>query len=74
MRVNGPALRAIREALGIPGRTMAKDLGVSGSLVSQAELGLRDLSDEVITDAARYLDVDEAAIRMPLCGHCGRRV
>jgi transcriptional regulator with XRE-family HTH domain len=61
-QVNGPALRAIREALGIPAAKMADDLGLSRSYLSMIEHGQRGCRASVIRTMACYLLVEPAAI------------
>lgn len=61
-RVNGPALRAIREALDIPAARMADDLGLSRAFLSMIERGHRGCRPAVIWAMARYLNVAPSAI------------
>lgn len=61
-RINGPALRAIREALDIPASKMANDLGLSRPFLSMIERGQRGCRPAVIRDMAVYLNVAPSAI------------
>ena len=61
-QVNGPALRAIREALGIPAVKMAGDLGMTKSYLSKIEHGQRGCRASTIRAMAHYLLVEPAAI------------
>lgn len=61
-QINGPALRAIREAQSIPAARMAADLGLSRSYLSMVEHGQRGCRASVIRSMARYLLVEPTAI------------
>lgn len=61
-QINGPALRAIREALGIPAARMADDLGLSRPYLSMIERGQRGCRASVIRAMAAYLVVAPSAI------------
>lgn len=61
-QINGPALRAIREAAKIPAAKMAADLGLSRPYLSMIESGQRGCRAALIRDMARYLSVPPMAI------------
>ena len=61
-RINGPALRAIRQALDISGARMADDLGLSRGYLHDIESGRYGCRPAVIRSMASYLNVAPAAI------------
>ena len=61
-RINGPALRAIRQALDISGAQMAEDLGLSRGYLHDIESGRYGCRAAVIRSMATYLNVPPAAI------------
>lgn len=62
-QINGPAVRALRVAAGVPAARMADDLGLSRSYLSMIEHGhRRNCRVEIIRAIARYLLVSPAAI------------
>ena len=61
-QINGPALRAIRQALDIPGARMADDLGLSRGYLHDIETGRYGCRAAVIRAMASYLNVAPAAI------------
>lgn len=65
-RVNGPAVRAIREALGISGANLARRVKISESMLSQVERGINGASPEVTRRLADALGVSFAAITFPV--------
>ena len=65
-RVNGAALRAIREALGIRQDALAHRVGVSKSQLSKVESGANGASPEVVRKLAGELGVSIDAITHPV--------
>lgn len=65
-RVLGPAVRAIRESLGIPHGKFAIDVGISPGYLSNLESGRKQPSDAVIASLARRLGVAIDAITYPV--------
>lgn len=61
-RVNGAALRAIREALGVTRRDLAGQVGRSVSWLAHVEAGDYQTSPECLALAARALGVPVTAI------------
>lgn len=64
-RAHGPAIRAIREALGISVNKCAVDVGVSVPYLSRLERGERNPTDAVVTALANRLGVSVDAITVP---------
>lgn len=65
MRANGPAIRARREALGMPPKVLAEKAGVKRSHLVNIELGHRQASPQVIKAIAQALNVSIYAIVGP---------
>lgn len=59
--VHGPAVRAIREAIGISQQQLADDVGVSGSYLTNIEAGRKQPSPELARRIADRLTVDVTA-------------
>lgn len=60
-RTLGPAIRAIREALGLTLLQVAEDIEVTTQHLGRIERGLKQPSDVVIRRLAERLRVDRAA-------------
>ena len=54
-KVHGPALKALRGALGIPAWKFANDCGISAAYLSNIEAGRKQPSEEIVTAMARRL-------------------
>lgn len=65
-RVNGPSVRAIREALGIRLSDLATRAGLSVGYLSNIEAGRKQPADAVATSIARELGVTTDAITYPV--------
>lgn len=65
-RVNGPSVRAIREALGIRLSDLATRAEVSVGYLSNIEAGRKQPADAVTGSIARELGVSTDAITYPL--------
>ena len=61
-RLNGAAVKALREALGISLRTMAKDIDRNPGFISRAERGLDHVSPTTQVAIAKRLGVSLDAI------------
>jgi len=59
---HGPAIRAIREALGIKQSILARDIVVSAGYLANIESGKRQPSEALITAIADRLGVTKDAI------------
>lgn len=55
--VHGPAVRAIRKALGIPQQALALDVGVSAGYMANIEKGRKQPSDAVARKIADRLQL-----------------
>jgi transcriptional regulator with XRE-family HTH domain len=55
MRVNGAAIRAIRERSGLSGTALAEQAGIRQSHLSNIEAGRRQPSEELAVSIARVL-------------------
>lgn len=64
-QAHGPAIRGIREALGITLRSFAKDIEVSAGYISRIEQGIRQPTDHVIARIAARLGVTVDQITYP---------
>lgn len=64
-RLNGTALRVIREALGLSARELAARAGIDPSFLSRLERGARQPSAPVLHGLAAGLGVPIAAISYP---------
>lgn len=62
MRINGAALRAIRERSGLTITALAQGVGISQPHLSNVELGRRTLASRVAVQIAAELRVPLAAI------------
>ena len=67
-KAHGPAIRGIREALGISLRTCAKDVSLSPGYLSRIEAGDRQPTDNVIGRIAQRLGVTVDQITYPAEG------
>ena len=65
-RVNGAALRAIREALGIRQDSLAARVGISKSALSKIEHGVHGTRPHIIRSLAGELGVSVDAITSPV--------
>jgi len=65
-RVNGAAIRAIREALGLSQRELAARAGVRNTQISNVEAGVNGMSPAVARRVADELGVPLAAITNPV--------
>lgn len=54
-KVHGPAIKALRGALGIPAWVFANDCGISAAYLSNIEAGRKQPSEEIVTAMARRL-------------------
>lgn len=61
-RINGAAVRALREALGIGQAQMARDLGITASYLYRIEHGDRGCRSSLLRDIAARLAVAPSAI------------
>lgn len=64
--VNGEAVKALREALGVSQKALAMRVGVSTSTLNHTENGNRPVSAEVLRRLADELRVPLGAISMPV--------
>jgi transcriptional regulator with XRE-family HTH domain len=64
-KAHGPAIRGIREALGISLRTCATDVNLSPGYLSRIESGDRQPTDAVITRIAQRLGVTTDQVTYP---------
>ncbi len=72
--VHGPAVRAIREAIGLSQQKVAEDVGVSASYLTNIEAGRKQPSPELTRRIADRLTVDVTAFSyMPPEAPGGRR-
>jgi transcriptional regulator with XRE-family HTH domain len=65
-RANGPAIRALREALGIRHGDFARDVSVSTGYLSNIEKGARQPAPDVTRRIATRLGVSLDAITYPV--------
>lgn len=65
-RAHGPAIRAIREALGIPHGKFAIDVGISPGYLTNVEKGRKIPSDAVVATIALRLGVTIDQITYPI--------
>jgi transcriptional regulator with XRE-family HTH domain len=63
---HGPAIRAIREALGIKHGVFAIDCNISPGYLTHVEKGAKQPSEEVVTRIARRLGVTKDEITYTL--------
>ena len=68
-KVNGPTVRAIREALGIRLSDLATRASLSTGYLSNIEAGRKQPADAVAVNIARELGVVIDAITYPCCEH-----
>lgn len=61
-KIHGPAVKAIRNALGIPAWSFANDCGISAAYLSNIEAGRKQPSEEIITAIAARLGEPKDAI------------
>ena len=62
MKVNGAALRAIRQRSGVTVTSLAESVGIKQSHLSNIEAGRRNASEDVIVSLAQSLKVELPAI------------
>lgn len=62
MKVNGAALRAIRQRSGVTVTSLAESVGIKQSHLSNIEAGRRNASEDVIVSLAQALKVELPAI------------
>lgn len=67
-RAHGPAIRAIREALGITQDSLALSCDISPSYLSRIESGAKQPSEALLTALAGRLGVTKDAISYSLVG------
>lgn len=65
-KLHGPAVKAIRNALGIPAWKFANDCGISAAYLSNIEAGRKQPSEEIITAMAARLGETKDAITYTL--------
>lgn len=61
-RTHGPAIRAIREALGVTQDNLASSCDVSPSYMSRVEAGIKQPSEELVTAICNRLAIKKDAI------------
>lgn len=69
---HGPAIRAIREALGIRHGVFARDVGVSPGYLTNIEKGARQPSEAVVTAIAKRLGVTKDEITYVVTSHAAK--
>ena len=66
MKVNGEALRVIRERTGISATQLSTMTGIRTETICRLELGRRPGTEEQIVKLARALEVPDNAITVPV--------
>lgn len=61
-KLHGPAVKAIRKALGIPAWEFANDCGISAAYLSNIEAGRKQPTETVITAMAKRLGESKDSI------------
>lgn len=70
-RVNGPAVRVIREALGVRHMDLAARASISKGTLTHVEAGTRNVSPSTLRKLAIGLGVPTEAISYPDYSHLG---
>jgi transcriptional regulator with XRE-family HTH domain len=65
-RINGAAVKVIRELVGMSATDLAKSIGVTSGTISHLEAGARQLSPTKMRDTATVLGVPLGAITYPV--------